>query len=178
MDWHVSRRSQSSARDESPLSGKPFVHSDGRTSNLTCVFVFVRPHRHKAPRQWPGPSLEGRRPGLFPSSWRALQYLSFAGAYLSLCLLLPALGARLRHTSPSVRIAVSAVAMFLLLYQTVWDGWVRREWLFLWMFFGFGEPWVPVLLVVMTTVIFRHRGSQQRPGLQNYGTSNLEPRNL
>jgi hypothetical protein len=98
---------------------------------------------------WPAITQPASGAGIFPSWWRALQWLSFFGAYMALCVLLPWLAAQLKGRGRTLTAGVSLAVLWMLLYQPVWAGALSYEWLFLWMFFGFGTPWVPVFVVML-----------------------------
>lgn len=98
-----------------------------------------------------------RRSSIFPSGWRAFQWLSFFGAYIALCITLPWLAARMRQRGGPGFFVVGATVLWLMLYQPTWDAAVSFEWLFFWMFFGFGVPWIPVVVVLLSGLSLRPR---------------------
>jgi hypothetical protein len=111
---------------------------------------------------WPSSRQELVPTSLFPTGWKGLQWTSFFGGYLALCLTLPWLAVRLRQRGGALSLAVGAIVLWLMLYQPTWNRLINGEWLFLWLFFGLGVPWVPVVVVVFAGLGFREAGGVQR----------------
>lgn len=87
------------------------------------------------------------------NGWAAIRWLSFFGAYLSICALAPLLASALRERAALVRYPVMVVTAALLLRPPVQSGFGDAFSVTLWL----GAFWIPVAWVALCLAIAGHR---------------------